>query len=223
LIYSQPVTQRAKLYPVTDLSENIQSQTSSQWFAAYTKHQHEKVCADLLMRKSIEVYLPLYQSVRRWRDRKKTISLPLFPSYVFFRSVTGNRLEILNTPGVFFIVGNALGACPIAEEDIESMRLMTTSGLGAEPHPYLKSGERVRIKSGPLAGLQGLLVRVNNQSRVVVSVEPLKQAVSVEVGLGDIERERFSVHRCPQVSISPTERTKLAAHLRHGIRNSGTK
>lgn len=158
------------------------------WYAVYTKHQHEKKCADLLRHKSIEVYLPLYQSTRRWQDRKKTLCLPLFPSYVFLRSNLEGRLEILNTPGVFFIVGNARGASPIADADIESMRAMTSSRLPIEPHPLLQTGDRVRIWRGPLTGVQGILTRVNNQDRLVLSVEPLRRAVSVEVDLTDVER-----------------------------------
>jgi transcription antitermination factor NusG len=158
------------------------------WYAVYTKHQHEKKCADLLRQKSIEVYLPLYWSARRWQDRKKVLSLPLFPSYVFLRSDLQSRVEILNTPGVFFLVGNARGACPIADVDIESLRAMTTSRLPIEPHPVLQSGDRVHIWRGPLTGVQGILTRVKNQDRLVLSVEPLRRAVSVEVNIEDVER-----------------------------------
>lgn len=175
-----------------------QIQPEAPWYAAYTKHQHEKACADLLSQKSIEVYLPLYRSVRRWKDRKKIIALPLFPSYVFFRSAADGRLEILKTPGVFFIVGNSTGPSAIAGQDIEAMRIMTGSGLAIRPHPYLKSGERVRIKYGPLANLRGILTRVSQQNRVVVCVEPLKQAVSVEVGIDDVEPDVSSKPACAQ-------------------------
>ncbi|HTU32743.1 MAG TPA: UpxY family transcription antiterminator [Candidatus Acidoferrum sp.] len=162
--------------------------TSACWYAVYTKHQHEKKCADLLQRKSVEAYLPLYQSVRRWQDRKKIIALPLFPSYIFVRSTLETRLEILSTPGVFFIVGVAGRACPIPDQDIESMRTMTNSRARIEPHPYLKSGEHVRIFRGPLSGVQGILSRASNKDRVVLCVEPLQKAVSVEVDLADVEK-----------------------------------
>lgn len=168
-------------------AESRSTPCEDRWYAVYTKHQHEKKCADLLKQKSIEVYLPLYQSTRRWQDRKKVLSLPLFPSYVFLRSNLQARLNILNTPGVFFIVGNALGACPVADADIESMQAMTKSRLPIEPHPVLQSGDRVRIWRGPLAGVQGILVRLNNQDRLVLSIEPLQRAVSVEVNIADVE------------------------------------
>lgn len=158
------------------------------WYAVYTKHQHEKKCADLLKQKSIEVFLPLYESVRRWQDRRKVLSLPLFPSYVFIRSNLEARLKILNTPGVFFIVGNAGGAYPIADMDIESMRAIARSRLPIESHPPLQSGDRVRIRRGPLAGVQGILTRVNNQDRLVLCVEPLRRAISIEVNFADVEK-----------------------------------
>lgn len=174
----------AEASPSTD-SSVIQAR---RWYAIYTKHQHEKKCADLLRQKSIEVFLPLYESVRRWQDRKKVLSLPLFPSYVFLRSNLEARLNILNTPGVFFIVGNARGACPIADADIESMRAIIGSRLPVESHPVLQSGDPVRIRRGPLAGIQGILTRVNNQDRLVLSVEPLRRAISVEVNVADVEK-----------------------------------
>lgn len=168
-------------------SENPSAPCDYRWYAVYTKHQHEKKCADLLKQKSIEVYVPLYRSTRRWQDRKKVLSLPLFPSYVFLRSNLEGRLSILNTPGVFFIVGNARGACPVADADIASMQAMTKSRLPIEPHPVLQSGDRVRIWRGPLVGVQGILTRVNNQDRLVLSIEPLQRAVSVEVNVADVE------------------------------------
>lgn len=169
-------------------AEAEQWPAGARWYAVYTKHQHEKKCADLLLRKSVEAYLPLYESVRRWQDRKKIVALPLFPSYIFVRSTLEMRLEILSTPGVFFIVGVAGRACPIPDQDVESMRTMTGSRAKIEPHPFLKSGETVRIFRGPLSGVQGILSRVNNKDRVVLCVEPLQRAVSVEVDVADVEK-----------------------------------
>jgi len=158
------------------------------WYAVYTKHHHEKKSADLLARKGLEVYLPLYRSLRQWRDRKKTLTIPLFPSYVFLRSASENRLEILSTPGVFFIVTSAGHACSIPDHDIESMRTITTSRASIAPHPFLQSGDCVRIRRGPLEGVRGILTLVKNQHRVVLCVEALRKAVSVEVAATDVER-----------------------------------
>jgi transcription antitermination factor NusG len=180
-----------------EAAEGEQWPAGARWYAVYTKHQHEKKCADLLVRKSVETYLPLYQSVRRWQDRKKLIALPLFPSYVFVRSTLETRSEILSTPGVFFIVGVAGRACAIPDQDVESMRTMTTSRARIEPHPFLKSGEHVRIFRGPLTGVHGILSRANNKDRVVLCVEPLQKAVSVEVDMADVEKVSGPARQTP--------------------------
>lgn len=160
------------------------------WYAIYTKHHHEKKSADLLARKGIEAYLPLYRSVRQWQDRKKKLDVPLFPGYVFIRSTLENRTEILGTPGVFFIVASVGQSCWIPDQDIESMRTMTKSRALIEPHPFLRSGDYVRIRRGPLEGVQGILTRVKNQDRVVLCVELLRKAVSVEIVITDVEKMR---------------------------------
>ena len=165
-----------------------ESPESARWYAAYTKHQHERKCADLLTRRGVEVYLPLYRCVRQWQDRRKKLALPLFPGYVFFRSTLSNRIEILSTPGVFFIVASAGRASSIPDQDIHSLRTMTNSQAIIEPHPFLHSGDLVRIRRGPLAGVRGILTRLKNQDRLVLCVELLRKAVSVEVNVWDVEK-----------------------------------
>lgn len=166
--------------------------TNQRWYALYTKHHHEKKSADLLARKGIEAYLPLYSSLRQWRDRRKRLEVPLFPGYVFIRSTLENRTEILGTPGVFFIVASGGQSCWIPDHDIESMQTMTKSRGLIEPHPFLRSGDYVRIHRGPLAGVRGILTRVKNQDRIVLCVELLRKAVSVEIVITDVERIRKS-------------------------------
>jgi len=167
--------------------QHQQNRESPLWYAAYTKHQHEKRSAHLLTQKGVDTYLPLYQSTRRWQDREKTLELPLFPGYVFFRSLLYNRIEILKTPGVFFIVESAGRACPIPNADIDSIRKIAASRAPIEPHPFLKSGDLVEIIRGPLAGVRGVLSRVKNRVRVVVCVDLLQKAVAVETNLADLE------------------------------------
>jgi len=188
--------------------KDVPGADGAHWYAAYTKHQHEKKSADLLAQKGIESYLPLYLSIRQWRDRKKKLALPLFPGYVFFRSTLNRRFDVLNTPGIFFIVESGGRACPIPDEDIESIRILTNSQAVIEPHVYLHSGDAVEIRRGPLMGVRGILTRVKNRHRVVICVDPLRKAVSVEIDLADVEKMPGSGARERRDRPFPGERTK---------------
>jgi transcription antitermination factor NusG len=157
------------------------------WYAAYVKHQHERKAAELLQRKGIEVLLPLQKVVRRWKDRNKTLSLPIFPSYLFVHSNLEDKWQILSTPGIFFLVESQGKASTIPPEEIESIRRLVSSGLPAQAHPYLASGDRVQICRGPLQGVAGILDRFKNQYRVVINVELLQRAVSIEVELCNLK------------------------------------
>lgn len=175
----------------------LPAQTSNpacNWYALYTRHQHEKVVTQTLTTKGFETLLPLYESVRRWKDRTKVLSLPLFTCYVFVKGGLERRPEIMNTPGIYELLSSGGQPIPIPAAEIEAIEQMMNSGLGFEPHPFLKIGEQVRIKRGPLAGLRGLLVRQKNIYRLVVSVEMLGRAASIEVDSFLVERlANFSV------------------------------
>jgi transcription antitermination factor NusG len=164
------------------------------WYALYTRHQHEKAVTQILTRKGFEILLPLYESVRRWKDRTRVISLPLFTCYVFLKGGLERRWEVLNTPGIYEILSSGGQPTVIPMAEIDAIQQAMKSGLRLEPHPLLKIGERVRIKRGPLAGLQGLLVRQKNVYRLVISVEMLGRAAAVEVDSFFVERlTKFSV------------------------------
>jgi transcription antitermination factor NusG len=158
------------------------------WYALYTRHQHEKTVANLLSKKAFEVFLPLYDTARRWKDRTKTLSLPLFPSYVFIRGGLERQLQVITTPGVYSLVAYAGKAATIPEEQIEAVRRMVEGPLRVEPHPFLKCGDVVRVKCGPLQGIEGILVRKRNSTRLVLSVEMLMQSVAVEIDSWMVER-----------------------------------
>lgn len=158
------------------------------WYAIYTRHQHEKSIANMLTNKGFEVFLPLYLVGHRWKDRTKQVSLPLFPTYVFLWSCQARRIDVLKTPGVYQFVGSCGMPSAIPEEEIESVRRAVISTLNIEPHPFLKCGDRVRVKSGALAGMEGMLVRKKNLFRLVVSVELLNRAIAMEVDVTTVEK-----------------------------------
>jgi transcription antitermination factor NusG len=174
-----------------DLIENtdvVAPELDALWWAVYTRHQHEKVAGDMLQRKGFEVFLPLYQSTRRWKDRMKTLSLPLFPSYVFVHGGIDRQLQVVTTPGVHSIVTAAGRAAVIPGEEIDAVKRMVESSLRVEPHPFLKCGDWVRVKAGPLEGVEGILLRMKGLCRLVISVEMLQKSVAVEVDASDVER-----------------------------------
>lgn len=173
----------AKIKNIADFMEQTPS-----WFALYTRHRHEKSVAQWISGKGIEVFLPLYKAAHRWKDRTKDLYLPLFPNYVFVQAVPNQRGAVLSTPGVYDFVRLGGLSVPIPTDEIEAIRQAVEHSLNAEPHPFLKSGDRVRVKSGPLAGLEGILVRKKNFYRLVLSVELLVKSIAVEVDVADVER-----------------------------------
>jgi transcription antitermination factor NusG len=158
----------------------------SDWWALYTRHQHEKSVAEMLSAKGFEVFLPLYTSMRRWKDRKKILSLPLFPCYVFVRGGLNRRLQVVSTPGVHMILFYGERVAIIPEDEIQAIRKTVEGDFSVEPHPFLKCGERVRVMRGSLEGVEGVLVRKKNLFRLVLSVAMLAQSVSVEIDASDV-------------------------------------
>jgi transcription antitermination factor NusG len=162
------------------------------WYALYTKHQHEKSASQLLVHKGFEVLLPLYRSRSRWSDRTRVILLPLFPNYLFVKCDLETRVRVLQTAGVCWFVANAGVPASVAEADVEMLQCVAQTPLNVQPHVYLDRGDKVRVIHGPLAGLTGILTRVKNQCRVIISLELLRKSAAIEIDLCDLER--ISVH-----------------------------
>jgi transcription antitermination factor NusG len=156
------------------------------WYAAYTSANHEKRVAEQLVVRSVEHFLPVYASVRRWKDRRVTLQLPLFPGYVFVRMALQDRLRVQQVPGVARLVGFDGTPAALPEEEIEALRACIGSGVQAEPHPYLRVGRRVRVKGGPMTGMEGILVRRKGKLRVVVSVDQIQRSVAIEVDASEL-------------------------------------
>jgi transcription antitermination factor NusG len=157
------------------------------WYAAYANIRHEKQVALQLEGRSLDCFLPLYRSVRRWKDRRREIDLPLFPGYLFVRMAAQDRLKVLSVPGVVHMVNFRGQLAPLPDTEIETLRERLRMCGGAEPHPYLMVGARVRVRSGPLAGLEGILVRRKDKFRIVLSIELIMRSIAVEVDEADID------------------------------------
>jgi transcription elongation factor/antiterminator RfaH len=159
----------------------------SRWYAAYTAPRHEKRVSLELEGQQIHSFLPLYTSVRRWKDRRKQIELPLFPGYVFVRMALRDRLQVLQLPGVVQLVSFQGKPAPVPDGEIEAMRNALAGRACVTPHPYLAVGRRVRVRSGSVAGLEGILVRRKQKFRVVLSIELIQRSMAIEVDESDIE------------------------------------
>jgi transcription antitermination factor NusG len=157
------------------------------WWALYTRHQHEKTVAEMLATKGFEVFLPLYDSTRRWKDRTKLLSLPLFPCYLFVRGGLDRKLQVVSTPGVHMILYRGDQVATVPEQEIEAIQRAVDGPFRVEPHPFLKCGMRVRVTRGALEGVEGILIRKKNLWRLVLSVDMLAQSVAVEVHASDVE------------------------------------
>jgi transcription antitermination factor NusG len=165
--------------------ENVVCDAS--WYALYTRHQHEKMVHQILSNKGFNTFLPLYATTHNWKDRTKALTLPLFPCYVFLKGGIQRRLQILTTPGIYGLVSSAGQPAAIPDIEIDAIRRVVESGVRVEAHPYLKCGNWVRVKCGPLTGIEGILVRKKNLSRLVLSVEILGTAAAIEVAAFQVE------------------------------------
>lgn len=156
------------------------------WFAIQVVPRYEVKVSSLLGFKGYQCYVPIYMARRKWSDRIKTLKLPLFPGYIFcrFQDVPSGR--IVDTPRVIRIVSFGGKPSTIRDDEIETIQRVADTGTDPQPWPYLKVGQRVQINSGPLAGIAGILTRIKNHHRLVISLEAVMKSISVEVGASDI-------------------------------------
>ena len=156
------------------------------WYAVYTCPRHEKCVAEQVERRQMQSFLPLYRTVHRWKDRSKEVDLALFPGYVFVHLTLKDRLRVLEIPGVVRFVSFQGKPAALPETELESLRRGFAGRVRMTPHPYLQIGRRVRLRSGPMAGLEGVLRRRKEGLRLVISIEMLMRAVAVEVDQADV-------------------------------------
>jgi transcription termination/antitermination protein NusG len=160
-----------------------------QWYVLHTKSRHEKVVNDGLLKKSIEVYLPLVTVRSKRKDRRVMIRVPLFPGYIFVKTDLhpNSHLEVVKTAGAVRLIGNRQGPVPVPDQTVNSLQIMVASNHPVTTGNQLKSGDRVMVVYGPFAGVVGTFVRYGSKGRVIVNIEALGQYAGVEVDEEDIE------------------------------------
>jgi transcription antitermination factor NusG len=157
------------------------------WYAASVRPRHEKLVTRHLERNGLNCFLPVYRSVRRWKDRRKELDMVLFPGYVFVNLGVRDRLSVLLAPGVLRFVTFQGQPATVPDEEIRALVAGLSTGLRAEPHPYLRRGKKVRVKSGPLACTEGIMIRRKDGFRLVLSIELIMRSVMLEVDEADVE------------------------------------
>jgi transcription antitermination factor NusG len=171
--------------------EPLSSQALARWYATYTAPRHEKSVLQHLESRSVESYLPLYGSTRLWNGRRAFVQLPLFPGYLFVRIAPEHRARVLEVPGVLNIVSSHGKLTPLPVGEVEALRAALETRK-SEPHPSLVRGRRVRIKVGPLRGLEGVIVKQARGMRMVVLIDCIMQSFAVELEAGDLETDVVS-------------------------------
>ena len=157
-----------------------------QWYALWTRSRHEQVVREQLEQRGVEAFLPTVTRWSRWKDRKKKIDWPLFPGYCFARFHPGERLPVLKCTGVVSIISFEGEPAPIPEHEIVGIRQLVESDLAYDPCPMIREGMMVEVMHGPLKGVIGRLMRKSEKARLVLSVDLIGQAVSVEVDAADV-------------------------------------
>ncbi len=164
--------------------------TQAEWYAVQTRPRHEKRVAEELRVRSVEEFLPIHKCRHRWRNGVlANLELPLFPCYLFAKAPLGDRIRLLQLPGVIGLAVTSAHPTAVPQEDIQALRILTEL-YRVEPHPFLNAGDRVRVIAGPLAGMEGVLARRKQELRVVLSLDFIMRSIAVEVSEFDIEPVR---------------------------------
>jgi transcription antitermination factor NusG len=162
--------------PMTNLEEPV-------WYAVHTYPRHEKAVSERMRQQGLTTFLPTVTEVHRWSDRKKKVELPLFSCYVFvnFTPCNEDRIKVLRTNGVIGLVGTRGEGTPIPEDQIAAVRTVLSQDLICGPHPFLRVGQRVRVRGGALDGIEGVLVAKNGDNTLVVSVDAIQRSLAVRI------------------------------------------
>lgn len=169
------------------VADGASADADSKWYAVQTRSRHEKSVSQQLRCRNVDVFLPTYGAVHRWKNGDHNVELPLFPGYTFVRIALKDRLQVLKVPGSVRLVGVNGRPIPLDVYEFENLRNGVNNGIKAQPHPFLVMGRRVRIMGGPLRGCKGIMIRKRNNIAVVISVDLIRRSIQVEIDPACIE------------------------------------
>ena len=179
-ISAPPDVRVSSPYPGVPCGVPLSTEMPARWYVLSTFARHEKAVADRLREKDFETYLPLYWSCRIWGQRRAQVQLPLFPGYVFVRASLTHKARILDDPGVTRLIAINGKATPVSDEEMSKLQA-SLEICRAEPYPYLTPGRRVRVKSGPLQGIEGTVIRRKGALKLIVQIDLIQRAVILEL------------------------------------------
>jgi len=159
------------------------------WYAVQTRPRHERAVASLLSRKGVTTFLPTVTEVHRWSDRKKIVELPLFACYLFVKLGLGNedRQKVLRIDSVLGFAGNPGHGTPIPDDQIDAIRTLMDKRMPYSCHPFLKTGQRVRIRNGALHGIEGILLSRKGDHRLIISIDAMQRSLAIQIDGFDVE------------------------------------
>jgi transcription antitermination factor NusG len=159
------------------------------WYAVHTMPRHEKRVVRQVEEKSVCAFLPLLREVHDWSDRRRTVEVPMFSCYAFvqIKQTSEERMKVLQVAGVLGFVGSDRQGTPIPDEQIECLQTALREKIPCAVHPFIRIGQRVRIRGGSLNGMEGILAGQGSDRSLVISVELLQRSVAVRVAGYDIE------------------------------------
>lgn len=157
------------------------------WYAIKTRSRHEKTVAEQLVGKDVSCFLPTYEVARNWGGRRAFVQLPLFNGYLFVNIPLRERMKVLTTYGVASFIGINGHPLPVPDEQIHAILTFVEEKLKYDPYPYVREGQPVEIRRGPLKGIRGVLVQKRNRFKFVVSIDLIQQAVALEIDASDVE------------------------------------
>lgn len=187
--FSEAMAAFTELSQMPQTSPWVGAEPAERWYALQTRLQREKVVEQRLMERGVQTFLPMVTEVRRWSDRRKKIQIPLFSSYLFVKLAPSKveRVRVLSVDGVFSFVGPRREGTPIPDSQIEAVRALVDGQLPWSSHPFLNIGQRVRIRSGALQGVEGILVSRSGENSLVISVETIQRSMAVRIEGYDVE------------------------------------
>jgi len=172
-----------KALEISKANEQLPVVDGSHWYAVHTRARHEKMVAERLREQGVNAYLPLVKETHRWSDRKKVVELPLFSCYVFakFAATNQDRQRVIRTDGVLQVLGTRGEGIAIPDEQIESVRTLINERMAWSAYPFLKIGQKVRIRGGAMNGVEGILVARNGDRTLVVSVDVIQRSIAISI------------------------------------------